>query len=180
MKRSDPSGCKKTYQRVWRSNRGIGLVEVLVAAGISLIVFASILSTIMGISAITFLSRQHTQAMHVVRGEVEELRGIEFDQIVNDNRQVAYDAGPDNLFGTGDDLTGTLTVEVRDALDLDGDNNTVENTIDVDGDGVNDCLDFPACADPYAKPVRVTFAWNARLWTINKNMAASVDTLIAQ
>jgi type II secretory pathway pseudopilin PulG len=166
--------------RPLRSRRGASLVEVLVASGIALIVFASILSTVMGISAMTVLAKHYTQAMHVVRGEAEELKGVAFDDIVDSVSQVSYDAGPDNVFGTLDDLTGTLQVAVRDALDMDGDNNTVEATIDVNGDGVNDCLDFPACTDPYSKPVRITFTWNERLWSINKNLTVSLDTLVSQ
>lgn len=163
-----------------RSRRGAGLLEVLVAGAISLIIFGSILSTVMGISAMTVLTKHYTQAMNVVRGQAEELKGSAFAQIANSNSVVSYDAGPDNVFGTFDDLTGTLTVVVRDALDLDSDNDTMETTIDIDGDGVNDCIDFPACTNPYAKPVRVSFTWSERLWTINKNMTVSLDTLIAQ
>jgi type II secretory pathway pseudopilin PulG len=174
------SGSAAGPLKVLRSRRGASLVEVLVASGIALIVFASILSTVMGISAMTVLARHYTQAMHVVRGEAEELKGIAFDNIVNANSQVSFDAGPDNVFGTLDDLTGTLQVAVRDALDMDGDNNTVEAAIDVNGDGVNDCLDFPACDDPYTKPVRVTFTWNERLWSVNKNLTVVLDTLVSQ
>lgn len=171
---------KRSFLNRLGSNRGVGLVEVLVAAGISLIIFGSILSTVMGISAMTVMSRHYTQVMHVVRGEAEELKGTAFDAIVNGASQVSYDAGPDNVFGNLDDLTGTLTVTVRDALDMDGDNNTAETSIDVNGDGVNDCTDFPACTDPYAKPIRISFTWNERLWSMNKNMTVNLDTLIAQ
>jgi hypothetical protein len=163
-----------------RSRRGTSLIEVLMAGAISMIVFGSILSTVMGISAMTILSKHYVQAMHVVRGQAEEVKGSPFAQITNSNAVVSYDAGPDNIFGSLDDLTGVLTVTVRDALDLDGDGNTAETTIDIDGDGVNDCLDFPVCSNPYTKPVRITFTWSERLWTINKNMVVSLDTLIAQ
>ncbi len=166
-------------RRIW-SNRGAGLVEVLIAAGISMIVFVSILSTVSGISAITALSRHYTQAMHVVRGEAEELRGTQFSTIANSVAQVPYDAGSDNVFGTPDDLMGTLTVTVADRADFDGDNITGETTIDVNGDGVNDCTDFPACTDPYTKPVRISLNWSERFWSLNKNVTVSLDTLIAQ
>lgn len=162
------------------SNRGASLVEVLIAAGVALVVFASVLSTIMGITAMAMMSRHYAQAMHVVRGQAEELKGTAFALITNTNSVVPFDAGPDNVFGTFDDLTGTLSVTVRDALDMDGDGDKMESAIDVNGDGSNDCLDFPVCADPYAKPVRVAFTWNARLWGMNKNMTVALDTLISQ
>mgnify|MGYP000925233897 CR=1 FL=1 len=163
------------------SNRGMSLLEVLIASVIALIVFSSILATLMGITALTVMSQQYAQVSHVLRGHAEELKGTGFNLIVNSNNPaVSYDAGPDNLYGTLDDLKGTLTVQVRDAIDMDGDNNTAEATIDVDGDGVNDCLDFPACTDPYAKPVRITFTWSQKLWGLTKNMSMSLDTLIAQ
>ena len=63
---------------------------------------------------------------------------------------------------------------------MDGDNDTGEATIDVDGNGVNDCIDFPACTDPYVKPVRVSFVWRERLWGGDKNMTVSLDSLVAQ
>lgn len=163
-----------------KNRRGTSLVEVLVAAGISLVVFASILSTIMGLTAMAAYSRHYAQAMHVIRGEAEELKGTAFADIANSVRQVSYDAGPDTVFGTADDMTGTLSVSLADMLDMDGDNNTAETTIDVDGDGVNDCLDFPACTDPYTKPVRITFVWSERLWGAQRNMSATLDALIAQ
>lgn len=169
-----------TLPRSLRSNRGTSLVEVLMAAGISLIVFSSILSTLLGISAMTAVARHYTQAMHVVRGQAEELKGTAFDQIINTNAQASYDAGTDAVFGTADDLRGTLSVTIIDTLDMDNDNNRVETSIDVDGDGVNDCFDFPACTDPYAKPAHITFTWNERLWSLNKNMSVTLDTLIAQ
>lgn len=162
------------------SNRGVTLVEVLIAAGVALVVFVSILSTIMAITAMTMMSRHYTQAVHVVRGQIEELKGTAFAQIANTTTVVSFDAGPDNIFGNQDDLSGTLTVTVRDALDMDGDGDTMESSIDVDGDGTNDCIDFPVCANPYAKPIRVAFTWNARLWGMNKNMTVALDTLISQ
>lgn len=164
-----------------RSNRGMSLLEVLIASMIALIVFSSVLSTIMGITAMTAMAQHYTQVTHIVRGHAEELKGTAFAQIVNRTTAgVSYDAGPDNIFGNLDDFTGTLNVAVRDALDMDGDNNTAEATIDIDGDGVNDCIDFPACTDPYVKPVRITFTWNQKLWSLSKNMSVTIDTLIAQ
>lgn len=165
---------------LFRSNRGVSLVEVLVAAAISLIVFGSILSTATGMSAMAILGRHYTQAMHVVRGEAEELKGTEFAAIVSRTETASYDAGPDNAFGTMDDLEGTLRVQVQDLMDFDDDDDTAETTVDVNGDGVNDCMDFPACTDPYAKPVRITFTWVERMWGASKTMSVTLDTLIAQ
>lgn len=150
------------------------------ASGIMVIVFTSILGTIMGVTAMSAMARHYVQAMHVVRGQMEELKGTAFNQITNSNAQASYDAGADHVFGTLDDFQGTLAVAVRDALDADSDGNTAEATIDVNGDGVNDCIDFPACTNPYVKPVRVGFTWSERLWGAEKNITVTLDSLIAQ
>ena len=151
---------------------GFTLVEVLVAVGIAVALFASLAAAFLSVKSIAISSRHRIQALQVVRGQLELLKGTSFTLIANGvQNNVVYDAGPDGLFGTADDLKGTLTTTVQDFLDMDGDGNATETSIDISGDGVND--------PNSAKPVRVSFTWTERALGQNKTCTVFADTLIA-
>lgn len=111
--------------------------------------------------------------MEVVRGKVEALKKTVYANINNSTQTVSLDAGRDGVFGTADDVQGTLTVAVQDFLDYDGDGNTTENRISVDSYGPG------GTNEDVAKPVRVTMTWTQKLLGQNRNLSVSVDTLIA-
>ena len=160
-----------------KTEKGLTLVEVVIALGLSVVVFSASIWAAMAVRQTRYMTRHHIQAMNVARSEVERLKGIPFASIGNedgDNDNVdagpaTYDAGPDGQFGTGDDLDGTLTVAVRDFLDMDGDDDTDEIWIDIDNNGVNDQV---------AKPVRVTFEWTEHMIGPDQDFAVTIDTLI--
>ena len=147
------------------------LVEEMVALLLTLLLFSSLLGAILTFRSLSTLTRHKMQAVQVVRGKMEELKVTGFDNIVNSSAAAAYDAGEDGLFGTADDLFGTLSVTVQDFLDMDGDNDKNETAIDLDGDVVND--------EAFAKPVRVTFTWTQYVLGQGKTYSVSADTLIA-
>jgi Tfp pilus assembly protein PilV len=151
--------------------RGFTLIEQLVAVAVTVSVFASLLVVMIAIKQVGLTNRHHVQAIQVVRGEVEFIKGTEFDDIEAVTKQVSYDAGADNIFGTDDDFKGTMIVELKDALDMDGDDDTQESFIDINGDGVNDSV---------VKPIRVSFSWMNTLLGIQKTRTVYIDTLIAQ
>lgn len=153
-----------------KSQAGFTLVELLVAMGISAMTFAAVISAFLTVQSVNMLTKHRLQAVQVVRGQIELLKVTNFNLIVDGVSTASYDAGPDGVFGTADDLKGTLTVTVQDALDMDNDGNTTETSIDVDTDGVND--------PTVAKPVRAAFTWNQYVLGQSKNFTASADTLI--
>jgi len=147
------------------------LVEVLVALVLTLLLFGSLLASILTVRSLGSLTRHKMQAVEVVRGRMEELKVTAFDQIVDSSVAATYDAGDDGLFGTADDRQGTLGVTVQDFLDMDGDGNVTETAIDLDGDAVNDAA--------FAKPVRVTFTWTQFVVGQSSTYSVSADTLVA-
>jgi Tfp pilus assembly protein PilV len=151
--------------------RGFTLIEQLVAVAVTVSVFASLLAVMIAIKQVGLTNRHHVQAIQVVRGEVELIKGTEFDDIEAVTKQVSYDAGADNIFGTDDDFKGTMVVELKDALDMDGDGDTQESSIDINGDSQNDSV---------VKPIRVSFSWTNTLLSIQKTRTVYIDTLIAQ
>ncbi|MBI4353393.1 MAG: prepilin-type N-terminal cleavage/methylation domain-containing protein [Candidatus Omnitrophica bacterium] len=151
--------------------RGFTLVEVLVSLGLGVALFAAFVSALMGVMYVNGMTRHRMQAAQVVRGEAELLKATAFGFIADRSVELSYDAGADGVFGTSDDLKGTLTVTVRDFLDMDGDGNTAETAVDVDGDGSND----PSAA----KPVRLEFSWSERMLGIYRSSSFFVDILIA-
>lgn len=154
-----------------KSQQGVTLVEVMLGMTILVTLFGSMVAAYVAVKSLNMMARHKMQAIQVVRGQIETLKARPFANIANATSTVAYDAGADHAYGTADDLTGTVTVAVQDALDMDNDNNTAESQINVDGSGGNDAV---------AAPVRVTFTWNE--WVVGQRRTLSVraDTLIAQ
>lgn len=167
-----------SQRRNLNNQTGIALVETLVGAVLSVIVFLSLMSAFLAVNALNTMSKHNLQAIQVVRGEIERLNGIVFADIINSvTADVAYDPGPDQDFDAeADNLTGTLTVTVEDLLDMDADGaqtscNNNASCIDLDGNGTY---------DSGIKPVRVAFAWTDTIFGQQKNFSVSADTLIAQ
>lgn len=125
----------------------------------------------MAVKLTNVMAKHRVQAIQVARGQVELLKATAFAAIANSVSVVAYDAGPDGIWGNADDFTGTLTVTVADLADFDADGNTAETAVDVNGDNVNDAT--------AARPVRVTFTWAESVVGITRNMTVTIDTLIA-
>ena len=171
---------------------GFTLVEVLAAFSISTIIFAAILAAFLTVKSVDNYMRHRVQAMEIVRGRLEKVKRTQMDTVpcvsgldeagatehqcdspgvTTVSVTASYDAGNDGLFGTADDMKGTLTTTIMDGLDLDGDGNTAETAIDVNGDGINDPSD--------AKPVRVTFTWTEKIYGQTKTFSVFADTLIS-
>ena len=155
-----------------KDSNGFTLVEIVISLAISTLIFMTLISTFLGIKSINMMSLSHLQAMQVVRGEVERLRAIGFNNLAdNGGVETSYDPGDDLVWDTGDDKTGTLTVVVQDEADFDGDGTNNESLVDVDGDGTNDA---------FARPVRVSFDWTERVLGQQRQFTVLADTLIAQ
>ncbi len=150
---------------------GFTFVEVCFALAIATGLVASLVSIFLGVKSVTMLARHEIQASEVVRGQIESLKATAFGAIADNTQAASYDAGPDGVFGNADDMQGTLTVTVRDFLDMDGDGDTAETSIDVDGDTIND----PSAAIP----VRASFSWQEHLLGLTKTFSAFADTLVA-
>ena len=150
------------------NNKGMTLVEVLMGLAIATILFGSLMLSALAVRTLSALNRHSIQAVNVARGAMETIKGQGYGAAVDSNWQQSYDAGADAVFGTADDLQGTVTVSVQDYLDMDGDGNVNETLIDVDGDGANDA----------ARPVRVTFAWQESVQQQNRNFSIWFDALI--
>ncbi|MCG3177095.1 MAG: hypothetical protein MOGMAGMI_02061 [Candidatus Omnitrophica bacterium] len=133
--------------------------------------FVSLITAFMAVKMTNTMAKHRVQAIQVARGQVELLKATAFGAIANAVNVAAYDAGPDGIWGNADDFTGTLTVTVRDVADFDGDGNTAETAVDIDGDNVNDAT--------AALPVRVTFTWAESVLGLTRNMTVTIDTLIA-
>lgn len=153
------------------SKKGYTLVEVMVALGITVVLFGSMVMTFLTVKSINIMARHKIQAVQAVRGQIENLKAGAFGNIANSTQVASYDAGADGVFGTGDDMQGTLTTSVQDSVDFDNDGNTAETQIDVDGQGGNDTT---------AAPVRVSFTWNEYVIGQSRNLTVSADTIIAQ
>ncbi len=154
-------------------------MEVMVGSAIAMFVFTSFMLGLIAIDLNTMISKSKVQALYTIKGAIETLHGMQFDVIADSQTNAAYDAGPDNAFGTADDEMGVLTVTVADVADFDGDTLTNETAIDVDGDGINDCVDV-GCLEPYAKPVNVSFQWSIAIWGVDRNFNLSLNTLISR
>lgn len=153
------------------SKKGYTLVEVLIALGITVTLFGSMLVTFLAVKSINIMARHKIQAMQLVRGQIENLKAGTFVNVVNSTSTSAYDAGPDGTYGNSDDMNGTLTTTVADVLDFDNDGNSAETTINYDTTAGN---------DTGAAPVRVSFAWTEYVIGQTRNMTVSATTLIAQ
>ena len=154
-----------------RSNKGYTLIEVMMAFGITMVLFGSLVVTFLAVKSINTMARHKIQALQVVRGQVENLKAGAFAAVVNSTTNASYDAGTDGVYGNADDMQGTLTTTVQDLMDFDGDGNTAETQINVDNTGGN---------DSNAAPVRISFTWNEWVIGQSRNMTVSVDTIIAQ
>lgn len=163
---------------------GFTFVEAIMALGISVVFLGALLAAFLGVKSLNASAKSTMQATEVVRGAIEQLKAGPFNAIgaapaylgnppVN-TTVVAYDAGSDNVWGTADDRTGTLTITVADLLDMDNDGITNESFIDVDTTGPG------GTNDNVARPVRVTFTWNQPVVGADKVCSVSADTLIGQ
>ncbi len=153
-----------------RNVDGFTMVEVLTALGITVTLLGSMVLAYLGVQSINMMSRHKIQAVQVVRGQIENLKSTNFTSIVAGTQAASYDAGSDGVYGTADDMRGTLSTTLQDFLDFDNDGNMVEALINVDNSGGNDTV---------ALPVRVSFAWTEYVIGQSKNMSVSVDTIIA-
>lgn len=154
------------------SREGFTLVEVLVGVVLSTMILTALMGAFLAVKSVNSMSLGYLQATQIVRGSIETLRGKSFAAITTQPAsQMVYDAGDDQTWGTADDLVGDLTITVQDLADFDGDGNTAETEIDVDGDNANDVA--------YTRPVRVSFEWNQRVLGQVKNLSVTADTLIA-
>ena len=153
-----------------RNKKGMTLVEVMMALMISVALFGSMAAAFLAVKSINMMARHKMQAVQVVRGQIENMKATQFANIANSVQQSSLDAGRDGTFGNADDIQGTLTTTVRDFMDFDNDNNTVETAINLDNAGGNDAG---------AVPVRVSFAWTEHVLGQSKNMSVLADTIIA-
>ncbi len=148
--------------------RGFTLVEILISFSVALLIFLALLGGLLGIKSVGTTARHHMQAMEVARGAMEQVRGTVYDNIVDQNFvDVPYDAGRDGVFGTADDLTGDLTIQIVDILDMDGDGDSAET----DGVGFFNNL---------VKPVRVIFMWDERYPGVTRAREVTLNTLVAR
>ena len=152
-----------------RTRNGFTLVEVMMALGITVTLFGSMIAAYTAVKSVNMMARHKMQAIQAVRAQIENLKASQFSAIANSTSNVAYDAGKNGTFGNSDDLTGTLTTTVRDYVDFDGDGNMSETQINVDASGGNDSV---------ALPIRVQFAWTEWVVGQSKNMTVSADTII--
>ena len=151
--------------------RGITLTEAVVSVLILGIAIGAMVGVFM-ISKVSIIKAKHYIGVtNLLQYEMEELKDAVYDNVASAASQdITIDIGPDLTAGTSDDLTGQITVEVRDKEDLDGDTDTLETTIDVDGDGEND-----AC-----KPVYVTISWTSPGWGGGSSVSEGLATLISE
>ena len=152
------------------SERGFTLIEVLFSS----IVLAAVLSAMVGTFVLGRFSaakaRHHAQAMNLLREKVEELTSLPYANVVDEGpTAIILDSGLD-VGSAVDDIMGTLQVQVEDSLDLDGDADTVEEQIDVNGDGLNDLC----------KPVTVTMVWQENSLGGAQNVTEILRTFISQ
>src|SRR3989338_7487888 len=157
--------------KIPRYSEGFTFVEIMISLAICVTVFAALSSAFLAIQSLNAVSRHHVQAAEVVRGEIEILKGTPFGGILDSSDTVPYDAGVDGIFGTGDDLSGTMAVTRGDFLDMDNDGNTAETSVDIDGGGTNDTS--------AAVPIRVTFTWTQWVLGQTKSYTVATDTMIA-
>ena len=150
---------------------GFTLIEVIIAVVLlGLTIGAMLTSFVMGRVSV-YKSRYYTQAVNLIQARAEGLTAGVYDDIRDEGPvDIIIDPGADLEWGTGDDLTGTLEVEVEDSLDLDGDGNTVEEQIDTDGDGVND-----PC-----RPFRISLSWLSRSYGNDTWVTVFLDTVVSE
>jgi prepilin-type N-terminal cleavage/methylation domain-containing protein len=152
------------------SRGGFTLAEVIIALLLLSLTAGGTLSAFLMGRISSYHSRYHVQAMNLLQAKVEELSGGKYEDVRDQGPLPAIiDAGSDLEWGTADDLLGTLWVEVNDSRDLDGDGDTGEEEIDLDGDGIND-----SC-----KPVRVSLTWTCLSYGGDTPMMVSLETFIS-
>ena len=150
---------------------GFTLAEVVISILLlSLTISVMLTSFVMGRYS-TAHARYHTQAMNLVQAKAEELAAGKYIEVQSeDPQEVVVDPGKDGIWGNGDDLRGSLSVEVADNDDLDGDGDIDEQEIDVDGDGKND-----PC-----KPLNIRLSWTCLSYGGSLPMTVHLDTLISE
>ena len=152
-------------------NEGFTLVEVVIAMVLLGLVIGGMLTCFVMGRISTFQARYRTQAMSLIQAKAEELTAGTYDAIQSEGPiSLVVDPGSDGVWGTGDDMTGTMTVEVADVNDLDFDGDTAEQEIDVDFDGQND-----AC-----KAVTIQLDWTCTSYGGDRSMSEKLDTLISK
>jgi len=150
---------------------GFTLIEVAIAVVLLALIIGGMLTCFVMGRISTFQSRYRLQAMSLVRAKAEQLLADEYDDVQSEGPiDLVLDPGQDGQWGTDDDMNGTMWVDVADLLDLDGDNDTAEPEIDVNGDGQND----------QCKAVSIRMDWTCPIYGSAKAMSTSMNTLIAK
>ena len=153
-----------------KNPKGFTLTEVIVALLLLTMATGGTLTAFLMGRVSSYHARYHAQAMNLLQAKVEELAAGSYKDVKDEGPLPAIiDPGLDLESGTKDDLLGSLWVQVNDRNDFDGDGNTAEQEIDLDGDGVND-----PC-----KPVRVSLTWTSLSYGGDTPQIVSLETLIA-
>jgi len=154
-----------------RYKSGLTLVEALVSMLILGITVGAMLGVLM-IGEVSAVKAKHNiEAMNLLRQKMEELKNTSYDDIKTVSAQnISIDIGQDLVRETSDDLWGVILVEVRDKNDIDGDSDTTEAEIDINGDGIND-----SC-----KPIYITISWTYPSWGGHSNVSEELVTLICK
>lgn len=142
--------------------RGFTLVEMVVSILILGIVAGAMIGTFMISKVSVVKAKYYIEVMNLLRGEIENLKNTPYVDIQS---VAAQDITIE------DNLVGQILVEVKDKDDFDGDGDTTEGAIDVDGDGTND-----SC-----KPIYVTISWTSYTWGGgDSNVSEGLVTLISE
>ena len=150
---------------------GFTLVEVVIAIILLGLVIGGMLTTFVMGRISTYHARYRTQATSLMQSKAEELLAGTYDEIQSKGPiDLIVDPGKDGEWGTGDDMNGTMVVEVADVNDLDFDGDTSEQEIDVDLDGQNDTC----------KAVTIRLDWFCTSYGGDRSMSARLDTLISK
>ena len=150
--------------------RGLTLVEMVISVLILGVVVGAMLGAFMTSRLGMFKAKFYMQAMNLLRYEMEELKNTPYGDISDSKYDTTIDTGSDPD-STADDLIGEVIVEVGDKEDLDGDEDTSEEEINIDNSGGNDLC----------KPVYVTISWTIPLLgSGNKSESEELVTLISK
>jgi type II secretory pathway pseudopilin PulG len=150
---------------------GFTLVESVISVLIIGIVLVALLTSFVMGKMGAMRARHQSQVMNVLRQQAETIVNQAYALVASQAAQsVTIDPGEDLTYGTADDFQGSLTVQVQDLNDLDGDGDTTENEIDVNGDGINDLC----------KPVTFTLTWTDYSFGGNQTVVQTIQTLVSQ
>ncbi|MBN1919467.1 MAG: prepilin-type N-terminal cleavage/methylation domain-containing protein [Verrucomicrobia bacterium] len=137
---------------------GFTLVELAVAVLLFGLVVGGLCTTFLMGRVATYRARHQIQASLLLQAKLEELRAGSYEDVLDWGPvNVVLDPGRDIEWGTDDDLTGEIQVEVLDLIDL-------------DGDGEKDTC----------KLVRVTLTWQSYSLGGERTLSVFLDTLIAK